>query len=74
MTKDENNVLSFEEALSKLEDCAEKLNDPALSLEDSIKAYEEGSEYYLRCEKILDSAKQRIEDICEEGGSDDKPS
>lgn len=52
---------SFEEYMTKLEECTEKIRRSDISLEDSVKAYEEGKEYYLKCVEILESAKGRVE-------------
>ncbi|QIB69409.1 exodeoxyribonuclease VII small subunit [Aminipila butyrica] len=53
--------LSFEEALEKLELSAEHLKSENVSLEDALKSFEEGIEYYNKCNDILSSAKQKIE-------------
>lgn len=53
--------VSFEEALSKLEDCAEKLNKPDVSLEEAIKSFEDGLKHYEKASEILNDAKQKIE-------------
>ena len=71
MADNDNKEPGFEEYLLKLENCAETLCDAALPLEDAIKTYEKGAEYYSICEKILDSAKQRIEEIGNEGAKYD---
>ncbi|MDR0817601.1 MAG: exodeoxyribonuclease VII small subunit [Clostridiales Family XIII bacterium] len=58
--------LTFEQALEKLESCADKIGNADIPLEEAIRAYEEGTVYYKRCEEILDSANQRIEEIGED--------
>lgn len=53
--------LSFEEALEKLELSAEQLRNEQVSLEDALKSFEEGIQYYNKCNDILKDAKQKIE-------------
>ena len=60
-TKEKN--LSFEEALTRLEEANEALRQPGISLDEAIKLYEKGIDYYKRCEETLASAKQKIEKI-----------
>lgn len=60
--------LSFEEALSRLEDASDKLRSKNITLEDSVKLYNESVEYYEACLKILDGAKQKIEIINPDSG------
>jgi exodeoxyribonuclease VII small subunit len=55
--------MSFEEAYSNLQKIADDMKKPGASLEDSIKRYEQGMEYYKKCREILDSAKQKIEEM-----------
>ena len=52
---------TFENAFSKLKEVAEKIRDEETSLEDSIRYYEEGMEYYNKCNDILKQAEQKIE-------------
>ena len=52
---------TFENAFSKLKEVSEKIRDEETSLEDSIKYYEEGMEYYRKCNDILKQAEQKIE-------------
>ncbi|MBE6033909.1 exodeoxyribonuclease VII small subunit [Aminipila sp.] len=53
--------LSFEEALEKLELSAEALKNDNVSLEEALKSFEQGIEYYNKCNAILNNAKQKIE-------------
>ncbi len=54
-------MLSFEEAVAKLQETSEKLKSGDVSLEESAKLYEESVKYYELCNKILADAKQKIE-------------
>ncbi|EQA38053.1 exodeoxyribonuclease VII, small subunit [Leptospira inadai serovar Lyme str. 10] len=53
--------ISFEQALSELEQIAEKLERGQLTLEESIKAYERGMELRGLCQGILAEAEGKIE-------------
>lgn len=54
-------MLSFEQAIKKLEDASDKLRSGDLSLEESVKLYEKCVEYYKQCNTILAESKQKIE-------------
>ena len=58
---DDSSKLTFEEALEGLEKSAEALKKDNNSLEFALKSFEEGIEFYNHCNKILTSAKQKIE-------------
>jgi exodeoxyribonuclease VII small subunit len=53
--------ISFEDALSQLEEITRKLETGGLSLEDSLKSYEKGMELRKICQGILDQAESRLE-------------
>ena len=55
--------LSFEEALKELEDIVIKLEKGDISLDEAIKAYEKGSALNEQCEKRLNEAKLKVEEI-----------
>ena len=52
---------SFEQALEGLESIVEAMEHEPLSLEQLVAHYEKGAAYLIRCESILQSARQRIE-------------
>lgn len=58
--------LSFEEALSRLEEIVNELEDESISLEDTIKLYEEGIELSKICTETLEQAELRIEKVNEQ--------
>lgn len=62
----EKEPLSFENALSRLEEIVDMLDDNSLSLEKSIKLYEEGIMLSKQCTKTLEEAELRIEKVNEE--------
>jgi exodeoxyribonuclease VII small subunit len=64
MTKKER--LSFEEALSRLEEIVDELEDESISLEDTIKLYEEGIKLSKICTETLEQAELRIEKVNEQ--------
>ena len=55
--------LSFEEALKELEEIVVNLEKGDISLDDAIKAYEKGSILKNQCEKRLNEAKLKVEEI-----------
>ena len=55
--------LSFETALSELEDIVRQLETGKSSLEDAIGAYERGAALKKHCETKLTEAKARVEKI-----------
>ncbi|TYP93847.1 Exodeoxyribonuclease VII small subunit [Fodinibius salinus] len=57
--------LSFEQALSKLEDVVNKLEDESISLDKSIDLYEKGIELSDFCTQTLENAELRIKKVAE---------
>ena len=55
--------LSFEDALKELEEIVVNLEKGDISLNDAIKAYEKGSLLKDQCEKRLNEAKLKVEEI-----------
>ncbi len=55
-------TLTFEQAMSRLEEIASGLEDGSMSLEQSLKAYEEGIALIRNCEKTLADARLRIKE------------
>jgi len=53
--------LSFENALSELEEIAVKLEDGDLGLDDSIKEFEKGIKLARICHEKLEEAERKIE-------------
>lgn len=50
----------FEDYLKKLEETVERLESEDVTLEESVKLFEEGLKISKNCEKMLDSAKQKM--------------
>lgn len=59
----EVSALSFEVALSELEEIVRQLEQGKSSLEDAIGAYERGASLKEHCEKKLTEARARVEKI-----------
>ena len=63
--------LTFEQALSELEEIVQKLEAGDASLDEAIKAYSRGIELKNQCQRRLDSARLQVEKIqFAEDGSD----
>lgn len=65
---------SFEDALAGLEAIVEAMEHEQLPLEDLVAHYEKGSALLLRCESILQSARDRIELITLRNQPETEPS
>lgn len=63
MTKKAKDDFVFEDELNKLENIVKSLENGKISLEESIRLYEEGIKISVRCSKVLEEAKQKIEII-----------
>jgi exodeoxyribonuclease VII small subunit len=64
--------LSFEEALQRLEAIVQQLERGDVPLDRSITLYAEGDKLRAQCQKRLEAAQARIEQIV--GGADGAPS
>lgn len=63
----EQEELSFEAALERLEEIVERLEDGDLELEAALAAFEDGVALTRRCAGQLDDAERRIEQLVQEG-------
>lgn len=69
----EKNKETFEQLLSELEEISKKLESEDTTLEESISLFEKGMETSKLCSQILETAKQKIENISDVGSkTDDK--
>ncbi|QFT77781.1 Exodeoxyribonuclease 7 small subunit [Erythrobacter sp. THAF29] len=64
--------MSFEQALTALEQIVQQLERGDVPLDESITLYERGEQLRAACQKRLDAAQARIEKIVT--GADGKPS
>lgn len=69
---DDIETMSFEQALSALEEIVQQLERGDVPLDDSIALYERGEKLRAACQKRLDAAQARIEKIVT--GADGAPS
>ncbi len=56
---------TYEELLRRLEETVERLEDGGLSLDEAMSAYEEGVRLATQCQKLMDTAEQRIQELQE---------
>ena len=62
--------LSFEDAMNELESIASQLETGDAPLEESIELFERGNRLKQHCEKILEAAEEKVEQITVgEGGT-----
>jgi exodeoxyribonuclease VII small subunit len=59
--------LSFEEALTELEQTVAQLESGNLTLDGSLALFERGQRLAIRCGQLLDRAHLRIEQLTEDG-------
>lgn len=52
--------MTYEKAITRLEEIVEKLESGSIPLEESLKLYEEGAALSEFCHKTLKDARQRI--------------
>jgi len=71
--KNNEDKLSFEEALEQLEAIIQQVETGQIGLEQSIDQYEKGMQLIKYCREILTQAEKRIEIIKTEGGPTPPP-
>jgi len=64
----QENSLSFEAAMSRLEALVRDLEEGNLSLDQSIQSFEEGMVLVRRCASELKRAEERVKRLTEEAG------
>lgn len=64
--------ITFEDALKRLEEIVKALESGNTPLEDSIKLFEEGVQLSAYCNKLLESAEQKVTMLIKGDGEDMK--
>jgi exodeoxyribonuclease VII small subunit len=59
--------LTFEQAMTELENLVRRLEEGRMPLEEAIAAYEKGMKLKAACEKKLNEAKLRVDKITQDG-------
>lgn len=62
------NTPDFEKSLDELEKLVERMEQGELTLEESLKSFERGVELTRRCQKALDEAQQKVDQLLEKDG------
>lgn len=57
--------MTYEQAITRLEEIVKQLEDGSASLDDGLKLFEEGTKLSAFCSKTLDSAEQKIRSLSE---------
>ncbi|MBN1454712.1 MAG: exodeoxyribonuclease VII small subunit [Methanomicrobia archaeon] len=70
MVKEEGEAIAFEDALKRLEAIVKALGAGNLSLEASLKMFQEGMELCKLCNKKLDEAEYKVEQLMEQEGGE----
>ena len=60
-------IMSFEEAMSELEQVVRQLEEGRVPLEQAIESYERGSALKARCDDLLNKARLKVEEIIQKG-------
>jgi len=55
--------LTFEEALTTLEQVVEQIESNELSLDETLRLYERGAQLARRCDELLEGAELRVEEL-----------
>ncbi|MBQ1901189.1 MAG: exodeoxyribonuclease VII small subunit [Lachnospiraceae bacterium] len=64
----EENKLTIEESLEKLDEIVSRMEDPEISLEDSFKLYENGIQKLKECSEMIDAVEKQVMKLTEDGG------
>ena len=67
MAKKQEEKLSLEEALGKLEETIAKLQSEEISLEESFNLYKEGMDYVKLCSETIDQVEKKVLMLNQEG-------
>lgn len=65
--------LSFEQAMSRLEEVVKQLESGEGSLEEAMKLFEEGSKLSAKCTAMLDKAEQKVTRLISVSGGAEVP-
>ena len=52
--------MTYEEQMKRLEEIVAKLEDGTLGIDESLKLFEEGTKLAAECNKVLNTAEQKI--------------
>ncbi len=63
--------ISFEEALSKLEDAVNKLENGEIKLDEAFTMFEQGIKYAKICEEKLTEVEEKVAKIMKDGQEED---
>ena len=70
-TTPEEESLSFEEAVRRLDEAVSQLEGGQLPLEDALRIFEEGTRLAQRCQTMLDNAELRVQRLRRNDVQDD---
>lgn len=71
MAEKQEEKLTLEEALEKLEDTIAKLQSEEVSLEESFNLYKEGMDYVRLCSETIDQVEKKVLMLNQEGKLDE---
>lgn len=71
MAKEQEQKLSLEEALGKLDETIARLQSEDVSLEESFSLYKEGMDYVKVCSETIDMVEKKVLMLNQEGHLDE---
>ena len=71
MAKEQEQKLSLEEALGKLDETIARLQSEDVSLEESFSLYKEGMDYVKVCSETIDMVEKKVLMLNQEGSLDE---
>lgn len=66
----DDNDLSFEERIEKVEAIIDRIDAGEIGLEEALTEYEQGMAHIRRCKEVLERAQQRVEELARQTGAD----
>lgn len=65
--KEKPSIQHYEELYSRLQEIVARLESGALSLDESLALYEEGAALALSCQRLLERATLRVQELQQDG-------
>lgn len=64
----EENRITIEESLERLEEIVSKMENPEVSLEESFQLYENGIKELKECSEKIDTVEKKVMKLTQDGG------
>ena len=70
--KEKPSIQRYEELYGRLQEIVARLERGALTMDESLALYEEGAVVALRCQRLLESATLRVQELQQDGAMAEK--